>query len=167
VRVAPHAHTSRCNGPTDAPLGYCGCGTNSVCACVCSARLLIYHIVKLLTALTMEPSKLWSQHDTLRMSVIALPSTRTTARARVPTLLANAPRPHAPDDRHCVQYKAAILHHKVVPVFMDLLVVPLSMVGTARQDQDTGIIELVLCLLRNLLQVALHDGVVADVCGIG
>ena len=89
--------------------------------CVCRHRLLVYHIIKLLTALTMEPVATWSNTDALK--------------------------------KYCLFYKAAIVRSNTVPIFMDLLIVPLSLVGASRQDQDTGIIELILCLFRNLLQV--------------
>jgi hypothetical protein len=81
----------------------------------------VYNIIKLLTALTMEPSASWPNQESLK--------------------------------KYCLFYKSAILRHGTVPIFMDLLIVPLSMVGAAREDQDTGIIELILCLFRNLLQV--------------
>ncbi len=90
-------------------------------AAVLRCRVLVFHILKLLTALTMEPNAAWQGQQTLV--------------------------------RYALTYKRAILQHKCIPVLMDLIVVPLSLVGASRHDQDTGLIELVLCLVRNLLQV--------------
>jgi hypothetical protein len=65
----------------------------------------------------------------------------------------------------CVAGQLAVLRHNMIPVLMELLVMPISLVGSARQDQDTGLIELVLCLVRNLLQVRLCVCARARVCG--
>ncbi len=57
--------------------------------------------------------------------------------------------------RYVLEYKRAILEQNAIPIFMELLVVPLSLVGSSRSDGDTAIIEIVLCLFRNLLQVSI------------